>query len=63
MRREDGKLHSAIMNCYKHHFFLFPQHLYEVMVWTQSDKLQKTCITSHPYSQFEEYGLGGWTVK
>ena len=65
MHKEDGKLHSAIMDCYKDHFFLslFIQHLYGVMVWTQSDKVQKTFIISHPYSQFEEYGLGEWTVK
>jgi len=33
------------------------------MVWTQSDKVQKTFIISHPCSQIAEYGQGGWTVK
>lgn len=56
MCREDVKLYSAIMDCYKDHFFLSLsiQHLYKVTVWTQSDKMQKTFIISHPYSQFEE---------
>lgn len=65
MHREDGKLHSATMDHYKDHLFLCLsiQHLYEVTVWTQSDKVQNTFIISHPYSQFEEYRLGVWTVK